>query len=185
MHFPKDGNRRELGMSAAQEASYRVMVLQDAVQMQEMACPLSPGWLRQMGKEEEALMMEARLHALTVQVPDAPVSRRVRHRQDCPGEEALECSVVPGALGGPWAIIPHGRRGVSTVCRASQWRLGSRWRRCRGPRRWRAGRWSVRSCACEAEKRASPCATSGAGAGGGAMQKRRLRVYIMARVKQL
>jgi len=80
MHFPKDGNRRELGMSPAQEASYRVMVLQDAVQLQEMACPLSPGWLRQMGKEEEAQMMEARLHALTVmQAPDAPVSRRVRN----------------------------------------------------------------------------------------------------------
>ena len=54
MHVPKDGNRRDLGMSAAQEASYRVMVQQDAVQLQEMACPLSPGWLRQMGKEEEA-----------------------------------------------------------------------------------------------------------------------------------
>ena len=80
MHFPKDGNRRELGMSAAQEASYRVMVLQDAVQMQEMTFPLSPGWLWQMGKEEEAQMMEARLHALTVmQAPDAPVSRRVRN----------------------------------------------------------------------------------------------------------
>jgi len=79
MHFPKDANRRELGVSSAQEASYRVMVLQDAVQLQEMACPLSPGWLRQMGKEEEAQMMEARLHALTVmQVPDVPVSRRVR-----------------------------------------------------------------------------------------------------------
>ena len=54
--------------------------------------------------------------------------------------------------------------------------LSRRWRRCRGPRRWRASRWSVRSCACEAEKRASPCATSGAGAGGGAMQKKRVRV---------
>ena len=40
MHFPKDANLRELGVSSAQEASYRVMVLQDAVQLQEMALSL-------------------------------------------------------------------------------------------------------------------------------------------------
>ena len=45
MHFPKDANLRELSVSSAQEACYRVMVLQDAVQLQEMAFPLSPGWL--------------------------------------------------------------------------------------------------------------------------------------------
>jgi len=184
MHFPKDANRRELGVSSAQEASYRVMVLQDAVQLQEMACPLSPGWLRQMGKEEEAQMMEARLHARTLmQAPDAPVSRRVR--KPALAQFDIEMIVKEERRSkARWFLVRwegyhpsweawhiNGQRGEPV----ETWEPLATVHGTQALEIWQME--CTYSCACEAEKsRASPCATSGAGAGGGAMQKRRVRL---------
>ena len=82
LHKPKDMNRREMTISPAQELAYRAMILQDAQAMEEAGMPLSPGFLRQMGKFVKAQAMEAQLDALAYPPYEEPQpeirTRRVR-----------------------------------------------------------------------------------------------------------
>ena len=56
LHWPKDGERRELDFTY-QEAAVRQRVLADARVLLQQGVPLSSGWLRQLGMEPEALLM--------------------------------------------------------------------------------------------------------------------------------
>ena len=61
MHPPKDDGRREIKLDATLETSLRQQVLSDLDKMYKKGLPLAPGFLRQLGREEEALATEAML----------------------------------------------------------------------------------------------------------------------------
>jgi hypothetical protein len=58
---PKDGDRIEIALEPLLEHSMRQRVLQDVAVMADAGYSMSPGWLRQMGRETEAQMVEAQI----------------------------------------------------------------------------------------------------------------------------
>lgn len=61
IHPPKDANRVEMALLPADEAELRRRILLDVARMGEMGHPLSPGFWRQLGREDKALETEALL----------------------------------------------------------------------------------------------------------------------------
>lgn len=59
MHPPKDANRREIALPATEVTELRQIVLTDVRAMGEAGLPLSEGWWRQLGREEDALKAQA------------------------------------------------------------------------------------------------------------------------------
>ena len=57
------------------------MILQDAQAMEAAGMPLSPGFLRQMGKVEKAQTMEAQLQALAAPPEEQPQQGQIRTRR--------------------------------------------------------------------------------------------------------
>lgn len=62
-HFPKDNERRELGVSSADQLSLKHGVLEDMKTLGRSGHPLSPRWWRQLGEEDKAIEAEKRLAA--------------------------------------------------------------------------------------------------------------------------
>lgn len=73
-HYPKDNQRRELGVSATEQKSLRQGVMTDMTEMGRAGQPLSPKWWRQLGDENQALLAEKRLIAS----PSRGSSRKTR-----------------------------------------------------------------------------------------------------------
>ena len=61
LHPPKDPMRNEIALSPTEVSEIRAQVATDAARMGEMGLELSPGWWRQLGNEEAAMMAEALL----------------------------------------------------------------------------------------------------------------------------
>ena len=61
--WPKDNNRKELAFPEAIEKELRQQVLSDLLLLHTRGEPLSPAWLRKLGKPEMALQVEAELAA--------------------------------------------------------------------------------------------------------------------------
>ena len=61
LHLPKDPMRNEIALSPTEVSEIRAQVATDAARMGEMGLELSPGWWRQLGNEEAAMMAEALL----------------------------------------------------------------------------------------------------------------------------
>lgn len=59
LHWPKDGQRREVFVANAEEEELRREILKDIKQLGEQGQPLSPAWWRQLGDEMKAQEMEA------------------------------------------------------------------------------------------------------------------------------
>ena len=61
MHKPKDGKRIEMELDPDEEEDMREQALVDVRQLYDRTAKLSPGFLRRLGKEEEAAVLEAKL----------------------------------------------------------------------------------------------------------------------------
>jgi hypothetical protein len=61
LHPPKNGDKCEIELDGALETALRQQVFSDLSKMYEKGLPLAPGFLRQLGREEEALATEAML----------------------------------------------------------------------------------------------------------------------------
>ena len=73
MHMPKDGNKVEIALDPALEAEIREQIIQDLTEMADAGAPLSPGFLRnQLGRLEDAAVLEAKLHRLQQMAPPPP-----------------------------------------------------------------------------------------------------------------
>ena len=65
---PKDGATKvEITLSPQLEADIRTEILQDIQQLHEQGAPLAPGFLRQLGLEMEADLLEAKLQNIEEQ----------------------------------------------------------------------------------------------------------------------
>ena len=62
LHSPKDANRNEIELTEELEGAVRQQVLADIAQMADAGVPLAPGFLRQLGRQDEAAVVEAKLH---------------------------------------------------------------------------------------------------------------------------
>ena len=62
MHKPKDAAKIEIALGQELETEIREQVLEDVSMMADAGVPLGPGFLRQLGRLDEAAEVEARLH---------------------------------------------------------------------------------------------------------------------------
>jgi hypothetical protein len=62
MHMPKGSDKIEIALEQELETQIREQVLQDVLVMADAGAPLGPGFLRQLGRLDEAAEVEARLH---------------------------------------------------------------------------------------------------------------------------
>jgi hypothetical protein len=74
LHAPKDGNRIEMALAPALETAIRERVLTDLLAMADAGAPLAPGFLRQLGRIEEAMIVETRLHHHQAQIAQDPAT---------------------------------------------------------------------------------------------------------------
>ena len=75
VHPPKDGNRNEMELTPELEAAVRQQILADLLTMADAAPPLGPGFLRQLGRLDQAAVLEAQLQnqsELELQPPPPP-----------------------------------------------------------------------------------------------------------------
>ncbi|KAL1496604.1 hypothetical protein AB1Y20_014208 [Prymnesium parvum] len=85
IHFPKDQQRREFAFREAEVNAFRRHVLIDARTMVMQGVQLSSGWLRQLGMEERAIVVQAAEEQGTrvVAVSRAPKQGRLSWKADC------------------------------------------------------------------------------------------------------
>ena len=76
LHPPKDENRIEIGLSDTLQTLIRQQVLSDAAVLADSGFPTAPGFLRQMGRDREAQVTEARLQQQETTVPPAQKGKR-------------------------------------------------------------------------------------------------------------
>ena len=69
MHSPKDGNRIEKALGPELERSIREQILADVRVMADAGAPMGPGFLRQLGRLDEAAAVEACLHRMQETAP--------------------------------------------------------------------------------------------------------------------
>ena len=93
LHPPKDNDRRELALSPQLQQQVRVAAMADARSMAAQGLLFSPNWWLQMGDENKALEMTARLEAVR-HVHDRP-KRRKRLAEG----SARACGVRRGGAG--------------------------------------------------------------------------------------
>ena len=75
VHPPKDGNRNEMELAPELEAAVRQQILADLLTMADAGAPLGPGFLRQLGRLDQAAVLEAQLQnqsELELQPPPPP-----------------------------------------------------------------------------------------------------------------
>ena len=85
LNKPKDGNKLEIALTPALEAEIRVQILQDVMDMADAGAPLSPGFLRQLGRLEEADVVEAKLHRMQqLQPPPPPLGTKRKRKASTP-----------------------------------------------------------------------------------------------------
>lgn len=87
IYWPKDGDRREIVYSEAEEVLIRQRVLCDAHDLATKGCPFSPAWWRQLGREDMALqvqatLLNATLPPLTDEPPVDPTAKRKKSEAD-------------------------------------------------------------------------------------------------------
>ena len=83
LRFPKDGNKIEIAYEPHFEAVMREEILSDIVLLHQQGAPLSPGFLRQIGKNIEADVLEAQLLNQAEQtelLEQAPLTGKKRRR---------------------------------------------------------------------------------------------------------
>ena len=77
LHKPKDGNKNEIALEPElEETAVRSQILDDLQAMADSGAPLGPGFLRQLGRHEEAAMVEAQLHQQQQQSIESSKKRR-------------------------------------------------------------------------------------------------------------
>ena len=107
LHPPKDANRIEISLTQTLQALICQQVLSDASAMADQGMSMAPGFLRAMGREQQAMVAAARLQQQPVNCaptaegeaardPAAGVRGGRDPRREGHGGEPL----VPGALGG-------------------------------------------------------------------------------------
>lgn len=69
LHPPKDANRIEIALTPTLQALIRQQVLSDAGAMADQLHPMAPGFLRQMGRLQQAMIAQARLAQQEASVP--------------------------------------------------------------------------------------------------------------------
>ena len=85
LHPPKDTDRREIALPAAEVTDLRQQALRDATELGRAGAQLSPGWWRQLGEEQHALVAEAHLANLEAMRAEAALApedapKRIRSR---------------------------------------------------------------------------------------------------------
>jgi hypothetical protein len=103
VHPPKDGNRNEMELAPELEAAVRQQILADLLTMADAGAPLGPGFLRQLGRLDQAAVLEAQLQnqsELELQPPpppplpppdDSQLVEKVKRRRLQRGKFAIEC----------------------------------------------------------------------------------------------
>lgn len=89
LHPPKDPNRIEVVLSAAEEQTIRQQILADAGKIAQAGVRLAPGWWRQLGMEDKALEAEALLTNSAAQPAPAAKSKKRKARSDVFEVEAV------------------------------------------------------------------------------------------------
>jgi hypothetical protein len=75
LNMPKDGATKiEIALSPQLEADIRTEILQDIQQLHDQGAPLAPGFLRQLGLEMEADLLEAKLQNIEEQEQTAQLN---------------------------------------------------------------------------------------------------------------
>ena len=73
LHAPKDENRNEIAFELGLETAIRQQILADVLAMADAGAPMSPGFLQQLGRLDEAAAVEARLHRRQEMPAPAPM----------------------------------------------------------------------------------------------------------------
>ena len=78
LHPPKDNQRREMTISDELTGNLRTRAWLDANDLSMMGCPLSPSWLRMLGRDSHATRLECITDALSAGPPLANPRKRKR-----------------------------------------------------------------------------------------------------------
>ena len=107
MHMPKDEKRIEIALAPELETEIRQQIVQDLLVMADAGAPLGPGFLRQLGRLEEAATVEARLHRLQ-QMESAQAGTAGKKRKASAPTWNIECileELPAGSLTEPTFLV--------------------------------------------------------------------------------
>jgi hypothetical protein len=76
LHPPKDAKRIEIGLTQTLQTLIRQQVLSDASAMADQGMAMAPGFLRAMGREQQAMIAQARLQQQQSTVPPPQQGKR-------------------------------------------------------------------------------------------------------------